>query len=141
MKAPETKAAALDITRGIDNPSTPLIYEMYTRDQANNILAIKVFEDGLCYQFRKSRSKKINDPSLKWKKLGQLSDKDISNINDIIKDEAADYIDSPYQKLQDKPLSFTHWYFHGDNSYAYTQKQRFRFQPKFIRKLDRILNF
>ncbi len=142
MKAPETKAPALSITNGLDKSlNSNLLLEMYTRDQADNIFAIKVFADGSYYHLRKSRSKKINDPSLHWVKKEPLNQSALKDINAILNDEAQEFIASPSQKTQNRPLSFTHWYFYGTaNSYAYTQKQKFRFQPKFVRKLNRKLN-
>lgn len=142
MKAPDKKPPVLLHENGLEDATGQLVYEFYKQARSGGAYAIKVYDNGDCYEFNKGRKSGLDNKSAKWNKIGTLDNGDLESVHKIIDNDAMDYINSPSQTKQDKPISYTLWYFHKDQEhFAYTQNQRFRFRPKFVRKLEKYRNF
>ncbi len=142
MQIPENKPPLLLHKEGLEDESNGLIYEKYTQYSSGRANAVKVFDNGNCYKILKGKKAEIKSDLVKWKKKGILTEQRINKIRDVLQGEAMDYIASSSQKKHDHPNSYSYHYFYEDGQhFAYTEDQRFRFTPKFVRKLEKLLEF
>lgn len=142
MKAPEQKPPVLMHEKGLEDPSAKLLFEVYSQTNSMNTHSYKVFQNGDCYEMYKGAKVKLDSEYATWVKLGTLDEGDLKKIEEIIKNEVQDYIKNPNQKIQNRPLSINYWYFYlNEEDFIYSQKQKFKFQPKFARKLMKKIDF
>ncbi len=141
MESSKEKAKLLQVEKGLENVSEALLMERYARTKSKNSSAFKVFVNGDVYSISKGRNTKFDSEFVTYRKLHTLGKGELDKLKSMITDYAIPFAQNPTQKMIDQPTSNIDWYFYLDKEvYVNSQEQRFSFQPKFARKISRLLN-